>query len=40
MSRVMQEIAGTHRSENLAALSSLGEQVVLEVGRQPVSTNA
>ena len=40
MSRVIQQRAGTHRSENLEGLSSLGDQVVLEVVRQPVSTNA
>jgi len=40
MSRVIQQRAGTHRSENLEGLSSRGDQVVLEVVRQPVSTNA
>ena len=40
MSRVIQKRAGTHRIENLEVLSSLGDQVVLEVVRQPVSTNA
>ena len=40
MSCVMQGRAGTHSGENLEGLSSLGDQVVLEVVRQPVSTNA